>query len=51
MQTFSVTSMRINILKFYQIPEQVFSTKRFSLKVSTRVILRYFLDNATDGSI
>jgi len=43
--------MRKNFLKFYQIPEQVFSAKRFSLKGSTIVILRYFLDNATDGSI
>lgn len=51
MQTFSVTSIRINILKFYQVPEQVFSTKLFSLKESTIVILRDFLDNATDGSI
>ena len=42
--------MRINILKFYQIPEQVFSTKCFSLKGSTMVFLKYLLDNATDGS-
>ena len=51
MQIFSVTSMRINILKFYQIPEQVFLTKQFSLKVSTRAIIRYFPENATDESI
>lgn len=49
-QTFSVTSMRISILKFYQITEQVFSTKWFSLKGSTMVFLKYLLDNATDGS-